>query len=238
MFADAVLLSRGFFENEVGVTPALFDGIIAAPRVVLSDEVVSAAKALDLPSGPAPYPFPELWVEWREGEYDHGILIGDDGGAVYFRITDNPARPGGKELTMFPLDGLAPVLDFKPDTPMNARFKFAWINPAGVGRLLGAAFYLMASPKVTGYREADVSDVNRKRMRMGREPLLSYREIVLKVTPGERSASRGNGAGAGKALHLCRAFMRVRLGRVEMVRAHWRGDRARGVKLASYRVES
>lgn len=39
-----------------------------------------------------------------------------------------------------------------------------------------------------------------------------------------------------KAYHFCRAHSRNRLGRKELVRAHWRGDPAFGIRIGSYRV--
>jgi hypothetical protein len=39
-----------------------------------------------------------------------------------------------------------------------------------------------------------------------------------------------------RALHFCRAFLRIRLGKLEHVRSHWRGDAALGVRRASYKV--
>lgn len=71
----------------------------------------------------------------------------------------------------------------------------------------------------------------------GKFPLHPWSEIVLEVSPpasdnGEY-APRLTGA---KALHFCRAHLRIRLGRLEMVSAHWRGDATLGIKPSRYRV--
>ena len=71
----------------------------------------------------------------------------------------------------------------------------------------------------------------------GKFPLHPWSEIVLEVSPpasdGGECAPRLTGA---KALHFCRAHLRIRLGRLEMVRAHWRGDATLGIKPSRYRV--
>jgi hypothetical protein len=41
-----------------------------------------------------------------------------------------------------------------------------------------------------------------------------------------------------RALHFCRAFIRIRLGRLEHVRSHWRGDPEFGIRQASYKVRA
>jgi hypothetical protein len=56
-------------------------------------------------------------------------------------------------------------------------------------------------------------------------------------------AARSSGPGSDGALttsprayHFCRAFTRTRRGKVEHVRAHWRGDPVFGIRISSYRV--
>jgi len=39
-----------------------------------------------------------------------------------------------------------------------------------------------------------------------------------------------------RALHFCRAHIRFRLGRLEYVGSHWRGDPALGIRHATYKV--
>ena len=78
---------------------------------------------------------------------------------------------------------------------------------------------------------------------LGRPPgpfLRPWTEVVLYVSP---PASPDGAAGpaeprpsGGKALHLCRAHLRLRNARVEFVRPHWRGDAAHGVAQKTYRV--
>jgi hypothetical protein len=55
-----------------------------------------------------------------------------------------------------------------------------------------------------------------------------------------RAPARPEGLAAGngspRALHFVRAHLRLRLGRVELVRPHWRGDAQLGIKRPAYLV--
>jgi len=69
--------------------------------------------------------------------------------------------------------------------------------------------------------------------------LLPWHEILLDVRPppdGEDHGGNGERLTGPKAFHFCRSFIRIRLGKLERVRAHWRGDPSLGVSQASYRV--
>lgn len=58
--------------------------------------------------------------------------------------------------------------------------------------------------------------------------------ITLGRSPRENGGARIESH--PKAYHFCRAHSRNRLGRKELVRAHWRGDPAFGIRIGSYRV--
>ena len=73
---------------------------------------------------------------------------------------------------------------------------------------------------------------------VGKYPLGAWTEILLKV-PGPESG--GGVAAAGyltgeRALHWCRAHLRYRLGQWEIVKDHWRGNPAIGIKRSRYRL--
>lgn len=244
MLADGILFQCEERFVGSGIPRAVFDCIRSVPRISITDEVVEVARTLRVPDDvPVPLPFPEFWVEWVDSDrHQHGMLV-DEEAAVYFRTTDSAApdpawMPGVRQrnIKLFPLAGPLPNLAFKPDTPMVARFEFAWVKPADVGGFVSGVFHMMASPKVTDYRDPEPTPIRRTGKQAVVPPLLSYREVILNLTPEERAMSRGDGSGPGKALHRCRSFMRVRNGRVEMVRAHWRGSAARGIVLSTHKV--
>lgn len=67
-----------------------------------------------------------------------------------------------------------------------------------------------------------------------------WTEIKLEVTIPVETAEEGEMASESltgkKALHFCRSHLRVRLGKLETVRSHWRGNASLGIVQSRYRV--
>lgn len=71
----------------------------------------------------------------------------------------------------------------------------------------------------------------------GKHPLNAWTEIKLEITPPpvpDDPSIREVRLSGAKALHFCRSYMRVRLGRVEIVSWSWRGDAALGIRQSRY----
>ncbi len=113
------------------------------------------------------------------------------------------------------------------------------------GYVAGAvvALALINTPRIIGRRQhMPHAGLQRKlaaaRGMVGKFPLRGWTEIVLEVTPpktdGQLHETRLSGE---RCLHFCRQHLRVRNGAVEMVRDHWRGDPALGIKRSRYRLE-
>ena len=114
-----------------------------------------------------------------------------------------------------------------------------------VGRLsagLYGALALINTPRVIGRKQHMPHAGLQKKMAaargmVGKFPLRGWTELTLAVSPpavdGQEHEVRLTG---GKALHFCRAHLRIRLGQVELVKPHWRGDPALGIKQTRYRV--
>lgn len=68
--------------------------------------------------------------------------------------------------------------------------------------------------------------------------LRAWTEIRLEVTPrlATGDLSMPERLTGRKCLHFCRSHLRVQNGRLVVVRPHWRGDAALGVKQQDYRV--
>lgn len=76
-----------------------------------------------------------------------------------------------------------------------------------------------------------------KRKTLGNFPLQAWTEIKLEITPPRDASGDGTHEAhltGERALHFCRAHLRVRRGRIEHVRGHWRGDASLGVKRSRY----
>lgn len=101
---------------------------------------------------------------------------------------------------------------------------------------------LINTPRIIGRRQhMPHAGLQRQMARakgmVGKFPLHAWTEIKLEVM--SKPAPEGEYAThltGGKALHFCRAHLRIRLGQVEIVSAHWRGDPALGIKQTRYSV--
>jgi len=73
---------------------------------------------------------------------------------------------------------------------------------------------------------------------MGHFPLHAWTEIRLEISaPFDENGNECEAHLTGqRALHFCRAHLRIRFGKVEIVRSHWRGDASLGIKQSRYRL--
>lgn len=110
------------------------------------------------------------------------------------------------------------------------------IDRIRIGDFLAAACALIGTPRLTDLTRHDQSRVNKARLAHGRPALLSYEEATLNLDDTTRIKHPHITGGDGVALHHVRSHLRLKLGRVELVRPHWRGDPERGIILRRHRV--
>jgi hypothetical protein len=111
--------------------------------------------------------------------------------------------------------------------------------------LLCVMLSLINTPKVVGRRQHMAhrglqKALLRRRKEIGVFPLRAWTEIILQISPPQDASSQPSVEArltGDKALHFCRAHLRVRFGRLELVKSHWRGDASLGIKRSRYRVE-
>lgn len=123
----------------------------------------------------------------------------------------------------------------------NVNWDQLLLNEQSGAYRLYALLSIINSPKIIDRSTHKPSSGLQKRLgrKVGKPfELLPWHEIFLDVRPppdGEHGAG-GERLTGPKAFHFCRSFIRMRLGKLERVRAHWRGDPALGISQASYRV--
>jgi hypothetical protein len=107
-----------------------------------------------------------------------------------------------------------------------------------------AALAIINTPKIIGRRDhAPHVGLQRRlaaaQQMVGKFPLHAWTEIVLDITPPALAdgAPYETHLTGERALHFCRAYLRVRCGRLETVSSHWRGNPALGIKQARYVVK-
>ena len=105
---------------------------------------------------------------------------------------------------------------------------------------LYATLSLINSPRIVGRSEHKASSgLSKFLARKSGAPfqLLPWHEIFLDITPPpEAETEAGTRLTGPRALHFCRQHIRIKRGRLEMVRAHYRGSAEVGIGRASYTV--
>jgi len=186
-------------------------------------------------------PAPKTWIEWRDKGISLGVLFEqvDDFRAKATFYHQNKAAPAG----FISLKGqIQEGPDGKPRPP-------AWLlDPPADDMAYNIVSYaqvmlpLINSPHIIGRRSHDPNKaLARKLMKesAGSFPLRAWTELLLQVNKpseiddGEPHESQLTGQ---RAFHFVRRHIRIRLGRLELVSAHWRGDIALGVKQTRYVV--
>jgi hypothetical protein len=102
---------------------------------------------------------------------------------------------------------------------------------------------IINSPRIVGRRQHMPHRGLEKRlanaMGPGKFPLRAWTEIKLEIAKpieiddGEPHEAHITGR---RALHFCRAHVRIKMGMLEYVRSHWRGDPAIGIRQSRYKL--
>ena len=108
-----------------------------------------------------------------------------------------------------------------------------------------ALLALINTPRVIGQRthwphERLEREKLKKLNLVGKFPLRAWTEIILKIAQQDNRTgepSEEHHLTGERCLHFCRTYLRVRLGMIEYVESHWRGNPALGMKRSRYRVE-
>lgn len=212
-------------------------------------------------------PFPLAWLEWPGGapglpEARWGLLLqadpGEDvrGGGTVFLLgvplgwTLRPNFFGGLFVAEFRLeiaDRTRPLLELQSVGP---DLEGVSLDVAAFARYLQVILTFLSQPRMAEIRASEPGGggaADRVRAARGLSPLLGPpRTINLVMEAPEGSsgseAAAGGGQsgvrGSGMALHTVRAFWRFKLGKLEFVRPHWRGDPAYGVSRRVYHLLS
>lgn len=171
-------------------------------------------------------PAPKTWIEWLHDDgVRHGLLL-----------IEEPNR-GERAFTFLVANSNEGMARWSQswDTRMHSVF---------VVRFIATVLAMINTPKIIGRRQHMPHRGLEKRLlarrpNIGKFPLQAWTEILLHVSP-PKDASAAEPIEAhltgSKALHFCRAHLRIRLGQLERVRAHWRGDPSLGIKRSRYKV--
>jgi len=156
----------------------------------------------------------------------------DDGSRIIGAIPLEYDFPGEGPIIRYPL--LDMKLDMKNPAlaPMGIDDKMAEsveaVDSMKLGAFITAAIALINTPRISLVNPHDNSKLNKARMKRGTPPLLSWSEVVIRPDSGWTSQSEERRQTGEKRRHHVRTFLRLKKGKVEMVGAHWRGNRDKG----------
>lgn len=194
-------------------------------------------------------PAPRTWIEWKDpGGSRIGALLHQtaDGKFKWTEAMDShghfmstvcmtfdPEAKSGSSAIQVKL----PSGQAERNAPDSVRK-----NLAGTGAVIIGALAMINTPRIIGrvqhmpHRGLERALLKNQKL-VGKFPLHAWTEIKLHVTPPEEAEGEHEAHLTGeRALHFCRAHLRIRLGRLEFVKAHWRGNPAIGIKQSRYTV--
>lgn len=220
-----------------------------ADKIIAEPEIVGRLAFL---------PAPRTWLEWVEDGVRQGVLLiqpdDEDGEPICAYVSFamvNEDHPSGSHIITVSAEAVDDSADKRPVIPLFSRSR--WIGPIleasdDRGRLTLARIYArlacINTPRVIGRRmhlpHAGLQkQIARSKGLVGKFPLRAWTEIELKVSPPSDESAlppRDGYLTGARALHFVRAFLRIRLGKLELVSAHWRGDASLGIKQTRYRL--
>lgn len=225
----------------------LVETLIAAPKLRIMPQVYDIAVQVwgdveqdrqNLPR--CQYPGDGFWMEWIIEDLRVGVLFITEQNIITF--TYHPVSNTWETHRVGWLDGEfgmtvemnRPPDPFRPITREDIAGDPEQLR--GMGTLLSVTQILlsmMENPRLVEKQPKVVDTaLQRARVKRGARPLSDHAEVVIHVTRKEREAREVAEAAikAGRKLHFVRMFHRVKGGRVERVREHWRGNASLGVK--------
>lgn len=217
-------------------------------KYVVTKEVLDLAHQLQ-----EQIPFPQLGSKgdecWLEFQADLSQLTNvRKPGDTFDRVRAGALVPSGQYLLLFVTTCNGRWFHAVLSHSLQ-RFKMEYVVPDDMSNAAEALSYIFAriisliqSPRATERRPVVVDEkLQRSRVRSGKPRIPDHSEVVIHVTKAEGDDERAaaeHEARTGKRLHHVRAFYRVKRGKVERVRAHWRGDGSIGTKATTgYKVK-
>lgn len=243
-------IKRRTLRDEAGITKRMDDVHCFELSQVYHLALEMAGNVERITDGPLTsfLPAPKTWIEWKLNDDRLGLLLEehpDDRAVIY--LTDVYYSPGQDCFRSPCWFGLRDMFHLHNGLlPTDDERSSGWYRDGFHPHNLIPAFLLLInSPKVIGRRQhmphrGLERALTSSMMRCGKFPLHAWTEIKLEVAApkwaGGNASTEAHLTGE-KALHFCRSHIRIRLGRLEIVRSHWRGDPALGIKRSRYVVE-
>lgn len=191
-------------------------------------------------------PAERCWFEWPQAGPDGhpggdmGVMFaGPDvthGSAVFYSWKHGDPVPHSAAALKIDFEDSRLDIDMASHEKGNPlELARAW---SGLRPVLLAFLALINSPKIVKRVPRDLAKLNRKRQAVGRYTYHPHHTVRLNVDRKTFTVGEGHGGdGASRALHFVRAHLRLVDGSYILVRPHWRGDPAVGLRKTSYEID-
>ena len=194
-------------------------------------------------------PHERTWIEFGKEENSFsGILLEcpeDFGTARVILVVKNEIEFAVAGLCFLDMHGEKPRLTKGISTFSFSENKKQSAYVIAIFSLLYSLLAIINSPSVIGRQEFPAHKGFEKSLRHSNvippgAHLRPWTKITLDVTtPSDEHENNGGARLTGaKALHYCRTHIRIKNGKLERVRGHWRGDAALGVVRSDYKVKA
>lgn len=234
---------------------------VLSPLTVETAEQLADRKAIERTRDHLHTPARLTWLEWAgstpgcyAASQRHALLlIGSDqmgaqtimGWGGYFFDTPQDGSRGTVTPIFFKYDfpGDGDLFDwiYAPlemlDTQAGRQMRFdslSRVDNRGLACFAAAALAIINTPRLSHVLPHDLSAINKARRRLNRPALLEWREVRIQVDKGALGRGDKIIPTEGRALHHVRTFLRLKRGKVELVRPHWRGNPRFGVIMHRY----
>lgn len=222
------------------------------------------AKKLEAASRFIFFPSEKTWIEWEDDQGKMGMFFEGHQASVTEGLGFWAHSRHGTDPQVVPcfVDTPRYALAFKPEQHRQLLLKKAEGNVGATNKVrdafkdmtfesqmkiqgsfdtvkpvIWAVLALINSPKIIRQHPIDQSKLNKRRQALGRYTFHPHHEVRLNVDKHIIDTASGETDGASRCLHFVRAFLRFRLGQYELVRPHWRGDPALGIRDTHYAVD-
>jgi len=177
------------------------------------------------------FPFDDSWMEYITMEGKEGMFVAHSDDTVL--VVTFSVGADGVSITVPQIfsEDLKSTIPSQLDQYLQEDDVTA---QADLVRLVGLLAVLNA-PKITQHSKSDLSKLNRARHKKKQLPLYEHKIVTIRKEARDAVYTRA-GESNGKRLHHVRAFVRLKNGRLELVRHHWRGNPKLGVISHDYRL--
>lgn len=176
---------------------------------------------------PAPY----TWIEHKHGNARFALFLTERADGEGFNLFQASAENNGR----MPFDGVGQNYEI---------VRMESVQPETTAACALVILAMINTPKLIGrvqhmpHRGLE-KRLLKNRKNIGRFPLRAWTEIKLHIAPPRDASGDGSVEAhytGQRPLHFCRAHLRIKMGRIELVKAHWRGDPSLGIKRSRYKL--